>query len=58
MISFAKKHNQFKNILYSKKKIQTDKIYILQDTNKIQEGRFGMLTDILDYFLNKMDKNK
>ena len=49
---------KIQNVEYSKKKIQTDKIYILQDTNKIQEGRFGMLPDILDYFLNKMDKNK
>ena len=49
---------KIKDIEYSKKKIQTDKIYILQDTNKIQEGRFGMLPDILDNFLNKIDKNK
>jgi len=49
---------KIKNVEYSKKTIQTDKIYILQDTNKIQEGRFGMLPDILDYFLNKLDKKK
>jgi hypothetical protein len=49
---------KIKNVEYSKKTIQTDKIYVLQDTNKIQEGRFGMLPDILDYFLNKLDKKK
>lgn len=31
-----------------------DKLYILQDTNKIQEGRFGFLPKYLDYFLNKL----
>jgi len=31
-----------------------DKLYILQDTNKIQEGKFGFLPKYLDYFLNKM----
>ena len=40
-----------------KKNIKTDKIYILQDTNKIQEGRFSFLPDILDKFLNKVEDN-
>src|SRR5205807_3054530 len=31
-----------------------DKLYILQDTNKIQEGRFGFLPKYLDYFFNQM----
>lgn len=31
-----------------------DKLYILQDTNKIQEGRIGFLPKYLDYFFNKM----
>lgn len=35
------------------KKLKTDKIYILQDTNKIQEDRFGFLPEMLDLFLNK-----
>lgn len=36
-----------------------DKLYILQDTNKIQEGRFGFLPKYLDrYFNYMMDKNK
>jgi hypothetical protein len=40
-----------------KKNIKTDKIYILQDTNKIQEGRFSFLPEILDKFLNKVEDN-
>jgi hypothetical protein len=35
-------------------KILGDKLYILQDTNKIQEGRFGFLPKYLDVFLNFM----
>ena len=31
-----------------------DKLYILQDTNKIQEGRFGFLPKYLDFYLNVM----
>lgn len=42
----------------NKKTIINDKIYILQDTNKIQEGRFGFLPKTLDIFLNSMLKNK
>ena len=30
------------------------KIYILKNTNKIQEGKFGLLPNILDVFLNKI----
>ena len=46
-----------------KKQVKTkikelDKIYILQDTNKIQEGKFGKLPYLLDVFLNNMNKNK
>ena len=48
---------KLKDVDESKKKIQVDKIYILQDTNKIQEGRFGFLPRTLDIFLNKMLKN-
>mgnify|MGYP003328004874 CR=1 FL=1 len=43
------------NVEEVKTKIKTDKIYILQDTNKIQEGRFSFLPDILDKFLNKVE---
>lgn len=34
-------------------KIIGDRLYILQDTNKIQEGRFGFLPKYLDFFLNQ-----
>lgn len=33
-----------------------DKLYILQDTNKIQPERFGFLPRILDFYLNDMTK--
>jgi hypothetical protein len=33
-------------------KIVGDRLYILQDTNKIQEGRFGFLPKYLDFFFN------
>jgi hypothetical protein len=36
-------------------KIIGDKLYILQDTNKIQEGRFGFLPKYLDIFLNLLE---
>jgi hypothetical protein len=43
--------NQSKNV--------GDKLYILQDTNKIQEGRFGFLPKYLDRYFNFMlDKSK
>lgn len=36
-----------------------DKLYILQDTNKIQNGRMGFLPMYLDFFLNTMlEKDK
>lgn len=42
-----------------KKKKNIEKLYILQDTNKIQEGRFGFLPKYLDFFLNyTLDKTK
>lgn len=39
------------------KKIIGDKLYILQDTNKIQEDRFGFLPKHLDMFFNQMNGN-
>lgn len=43
-------------------KVLGDRLYILQDTNKIQEGRFGFLPKYLDvyfnYSLNKQKKIK
>ena len=38
----------------SASKTTGDKLYILQDTNKIQEGRIGFLPKYLDYFFNQM----
>jgi hypothetical protein len=35
-----------------------DKIYILQDTNKIQDGRYIQLPKYLDIFFNKIWKNE
>ena len=37
-----------------KSKALGDKLYILQDTNKIQEGRFGFLPKNLDIFINQI----
>lgn len=34
-----------------------DKIYILQDTNKIQNGKFGFLPRLLDVYLNTLMKH-
>jgi len=34
-------------------KVIGDRLYILQDTNKIQEGRFGFLPKYLDFFFNQ-----
>jgi hypothetical protein len=40
-------------------KAMGDKLYILQDTNKIQDGRFGFLPKYLDFFFNyALDKQK
>lgn len=32
----------------------SDQLYILSDTNKIQQGRFGFLPNILNFYLNTM----
>ena len=41
------------------KKLIGDKLYILQDSNKIQDNRFGYLPEYLDLYLNTMlEKNK
>jgi len=36
------------------KNISGDKLYILQDSNKMLPGRFGYLSKYLDYFCNKL----
>ena len=38
-------------------KIVGDQLYILQDSNKIQEGRFAFLPKYLDIYLNFMLNN-
>ncbi len=38
-------------------KVVGDQLYILQDTNKIQEGRFGFLPKYLDYLFNQSLNN-
>ncbi len=35
-------------------KINTEKLYVLQDTNKIQDGRIGYLPKYLDFYFNYM----
>jgi hypothetical protein len=37
--------------------ITVDQLYILQDSNKIQEGRFAFLPEHLDILLNRLMKN-
>lgn len=39
-------------------KVVGDQLYILQDTNKIQEGRLGRLPRYLDYYFNTVRGNK
>lgn len=50
---FLKCIGKEENIELKSTKIYGDKLYILQDTNKIQEGRYGMLPKFLDSLLNK-----
>jgi hypothetical protein len=40
----------------SEKKIIGDKLYILQDTNKLQEAKFSFLAKYLDIFFNTINK--
>ena len=39
------------------KNVKSDKIYILQETNKFQEGKFSFLPEYLDIFFNKLVSN-
>ena len=50
---FLKCIGKEENIELKSTKIYGDKLYILQDTNKIQEGRYGMLPKFLDSLFNK-----
>jgi len=42
-----------KKEVIEKSDIIGDQLYILQDTNKIQEGRFGLLSKYLDFYMNR-----
>jgi hypothetical protein len=54
---YLKCTNQLEENIETPKKIIGDKLYILQDTHKIQEGRFSFLPNIIDIFFNKtLDK--
>ena len=46
--------NNIKNDTNNDGKVLGEKLYILQDTNKIQEGRFGFLPKYLDFYFNGM----
>ena len=48
---------QSKDVEKSLKQNFGDKLYILQDTNKIQDGRFILLPKYLDIFFNKVWNN-
>ena len=50
---FLKCLGKEEEIILRSTKLYGDKLYILQDTNKIQEGRYGMLPKFLDIMLNK-----
>lgn len=49
---FLKCIGKIKETVEKENKIIGDRLYILQDTNKIQEGRFGFMHKYLDYFFN------
>ena len=48
----GKKEPQKNTVKSSEPKILGDQLYILQDTNKIQEGRLAFLAKDLDFFFN------
>jgi len=50
---FLKCIDRTEDIKLTSTKIYGEKLYILQDTNKIQEGRYGFLPKYLDNLLNK-----
>ena len=41
-----------------KKEYQVNKLYIIQESNKIHEGRFGYLPKVLNIFFNILQQNK
>ena len=50
--------NKEKKIEKKKELKNLDKLYILQDTNKIHENKFSYLPKTIDIFLNLLDNNK
>lgn len=51
---FLKSIGHIENISEKEKsKVVGDQLYILQDTNKIQEGRLGFLPKYLDFYMNQ-----
>ena len=56
---FKKCIGEVKDYVVEKKSLDTvkDKIYVLQHTKKVQEGRFLFLTKYLDFFFNKLWDN-
>ena len=50
--------NKEKNVEYKQSSKILDKLYILQDTNKIHENKFSYLPKIIDIYLNLLVKNK
>jgi hypothetical protein len=56
---FLKCIGKNEDIAFKSSNLYGEKLYILQDTNKIQEGRYGLLPKFLDILLNKnFNKNK
>lgn len=57
---FKKCIGEVKDYQVEKKSLDTigERLYILQETNKVQEGRFLFLTKYLDYFFNKIWDNQ
>ena len=49
---------EIKDTIEGEYKSVGDKLYILQDTNKIQEGRYGYLPKYMDLFFNILMDNK
>ena len=56
---FKKCIGEVKDYKVEKKTLDSigDKLYILQETNKVQEGRFLFLSKYLEYFFNKIWNN-
>jgi hypothetical protein len=56
--AFLEGLGKIEKTLNENKKLLGDKLYILQDTNKIQDGRFSFLPNLLNIFMNNMLNKK